>query len=78
VAPFPNATTSAGSPSSTGYVALPTCKPIQYAFPAGEGGNAERAAAIKEAYLYGWEAYVKFAFGKDELQPLNGSGVNDW
>ncbi|KAK0275228.1 hypothetical protein LTR35_011276 [Friedmanniomyces endolithicus] len=78
VAPFPNATTSAGSPSSTGHVALPTCKPIQYAFPAGEGGNAERAAAIKEAYLYGWEAYVKFAFGKDELQPLNGSGVNDW
>ncbi|TKA69195.1 hypothetical protein B0A55_07072 [Friedmanniomyces simplex] len=76
--PFPNTTGSAG-PSSTGVNStLPACKPIQYDFPAGSGGNAERAAAIVEAYLYGWEAYAKHAFGKDELQPLNASGVNDW
>ncbi|KAK5741670.1 hypothetical protein LTR17_003876 [Elasticomyces elasticus] len=74
---FSNATSPSG-PSSTANATLPKCKQIQFDFPAGSGGNAERADAIKEAYLWGWNAYTKYAFGKDELQPLNGSGVNNW
>ncbi|KAK3075324.1 hypothetical protein LTR53_001457 [Teratosphaeriaceae sp. CCFEE 6253] len=75
--PYPNSTSHSG-PSSTGNGTLPACTPIQYNFPAGKGGNAAYAAAVKEAYLYGWNAYVEYTFGMDELQPLNASGVNDW
>ncbi|PSR93864.1 glycoside hydrolase [Coniella lustricola] len=57
---------------------LPTCKSIQYAFPAGTGGNATRAAAVKEAYQYAWDAYNEYAWGYDELQPLSKTATNDW
>ncbi|KAF3768668.1 family 47 glycoside hydrolase [Cryphonectria parasitica EP155] len=57
---------------------LPACKPVQYAFPAGTGGNATRAAAVKEGYLYAWDAYAEYAFGYDELQPLSETATNDW
>ncbi|KAK3676043.1 hypothetical protein LTR78_004235 [Recurvomyces mirabilis] len=74
---YPNSTKPSG-PGSTGNATLPACKKIQYDFPSGQGGNADRANAIKDAYLDGWNAYVKYAFGKDELQPLNASGVDNW
>lgn len=67
-----------GNSSPTGNGTLPACKKIQYDFPSGQGSNAERAQAVKDAYLYAWNAYAEYAFGKDELQPLNASGVNDW
>lgn len=68
------------SPSATAISngTLPACKPVQYSFPAGTGGNATRAAAVKEAYLYAWKAYEEYAFGYDELQPLTKSSTNDW
>jgi mannosyl-oligosaccharide alpha-1,2-mannosidase len=70
--------TSPSGPSATANSTLGACKSIQYDFPAGQGGNADRADAIKQAYLDGWNAYVNYAFGKDELQPLNASGVDNW
>ncbi|TVY51972.1 putative mannosyl-oligosaccharide alpha-1,2-mannosidase 1B [Lachnellula cervina] len=73
-----NTTTSSASPTPTSNVTLPACKSIQYAFPSGTGGNATRAAAIKEAYQYAWDAYVEYAWGYDELQPLSKKGTNDW
>lgn len=72
--------TSSVSPSATAISngTLPACKPVQYPFPAGSGGNATRAAAVKEAYLYAWNAYEEYAFGYDELRPLTRSATNDW
>lgn len=57
---------------------LPACKSVQYPFPAGTGGNATRAAAVKEAYQYAWDAYNEYAWGYDELQPLSKTATNDW
>lgn len=68
---FPTATAPANG-------TLPACKSIQYAFPAGTGGNATRAAAVREAYLYAFQAYEQYAFGYDELTPLNKSFTDDW
>lgn len=76
-----NATaTSSISPSATAIAngTLPACKSIQYAFPAGTGGNATRAAAVKEAYQYAWDAYAEYAFGHDDLTPLSKSYTDDW
>lgn len=72
--------TSSVAPSATAISngTLPACKSVQYSFPAGTGGNATRAAAVKEAYLYAWNAYEEYAFGYDELQPLTRSYTNDW
>lgn len=70
--------TSPASPTSTGNGTLPACKQIQYSFPAGQGGNADRAAGVKEAYQYAWNAYSEYALPRDELLPLNASGVNNW
>lgn len=78
VTPNANSTSLGGNSSLTGNGTLPACKKIQYDFPSGQGSNAERAQAVKDAYLYAWNAYAEYAFGKDELQPLNASGVNDW
>ncbi|KAF2770472.1 seven-hairpin glycosidase [Teratosphaeria nubilosa] len=71
--PYPNATSSVSANAT-----LPACKKIQYDFPAGSGGNATRAAAVKEAYTYSWNAYTKYANSMDELLPLTSAGVNDW
>jgi mannosyl-oligosaccharide alpha-1,2-mannosidase len=73
-----NTTTSSISPSPTSNTTLPSCKSIQYAFPSGTGGNATRAAAVKEAYQYAFNAYVEYAWDYDELQPLSKTGTNDW
>lgn len=78
---YTNATsTTSVSPSATAIAngTLPACKSVQYAFPTGTGGNATRAAAVKEAYLYAWNAYEEYAFGYDELTPLTKSYTNDW
>jgi len=75
--PYPNST-SPSTPTSTSNGTLPACKKIQYDFPAGTGGDADRAEAVKEAYLYAWNAYTEYANGMDELLPLNRSGINDW
>lgn len=78
---YPNATsTSTLSPSATAIAngTLPACKSVQYAFPSGTGGNATRAAAVKEAYLYAWNAYEEYAFGHDDLIPLTKSYTDDW
>lgn len=72
--PYPNSTSTA-SPTST---KLPNCKKIQYEFAPGSGSNAARAEAIKDAYLYAWNAYTKYASGFDELLPLTATGINDW
>lgn len=83
LAGYSNATsTSSISPTATAVTnstaPLPACKSIQYAFPSGTGGNATRAAAVKEAYQYAWDAYAEYAFGQDDLQPLSKSGTDDW
>ncbi|KAL9090305.1 MAG: hypothetical protein Q9165_005338 [Trypethelium subeluteriae] len=70
--------TSPAAPTATGNGTLPACKKIQYDFPAGQGGNATRAAAVADAYQYAWNAYRQYAFGKDELLPLNRSYIQDW
>lgn len=80
-----NATSSTWSsslaPSATAAAAngtLPACRAIQHAFPAGTGGNATRAAAVREAYVYAWDAYAEYAFGHDDLEPLTKSYTDDW
>lgn len=73
-----NATSSSTLPVTTANATLPACKSIQFAFPPGTGSNATRAAAVKEAYQYAWDAYVEFAWGFDELKPLTKVGTNDW
>lgn len=78
---YTNATSTASiSPTATAIAngTLPACKSIQYDFPAGTAGNATRAAAVKEAYLYAWNAYEEYAFGYDELTPLTKSYTDDW
>lgn len=81
LAGYTSATASSSVAPSATVIAngtLPACKPVQYDFPAGTGGNATRAAAVKEAYLYAWDAYAEYAFGYDELQPLSKGATNDW
>jgi len=72
----PSGTTSSALPIPTSNITLPACQSIQFAFPSGTGGNVTRAEAVKEAYQYAWNAYVEFAWGFDELQPLSKVGVN--
>jgi hypothetical protein len=38
--------------------------------------DEERRAAIKEAFVWSFEAYEKYAWGDDELQPLSMTGTN--
>lgn len=74
---YTNSTTTS-APSPTSNATLPACKPIQYNFSAGQGGNATRAAAVADAYRYAWDAYNEYAFGYDQLLPLNRSFTNNW
>lgn len=67
--PYPTA-----SPNAT----LPACKKVQYDFAPGQGSDVGKAEAIADAYRYSWNAYKEYAFGKDELLPLNASYINDW
>ena len=54
------------------------CKKIQYPFPSGTGGNEARAQAIIDAYVRSWNAYDEYAFGHDQLLPLNRSFTDPW
>ena len=38
--------------------------------------DEKRRAAIKEAFVWSFEAYEKYAWGDDELQPLSMTGTN--
>jgi hypothetical protein len=38
--------------------------------------DEQRRAAIKEAFVWSFEAYEKYAWGDDELQPLSMTGTN--
>jgi len=38
--------------------------------------DKKRRAAIKEAFVWSFEAYEKYAWGDDELQPLSMTGTN--
>lgn len=39
------------------------------------GPDAEKAAAVKEAFNHAWDGYYEFAFPNDELHPVsNGFG----
>lgn len=71
-------TASSATASPTGNGTLPACNEVQYDFAAGEGVNATRAAAVKEAYLWAWDAYDEYAFGSDELQPLTREATDNW
>lgn len=53
------------------------CVTIQHQFPYGQGGVPSKAAAIAQEYRNVWNEYAKYAFGKDDLLPLNQSYVND-
>jgi len=49
--------------------------PIQFPFHAGTGGDLNRSAAVKNVIERTWSLYSKKAFGSDEIQPVNGTGV---
>ena len=38
--------------------------------------NAQRAAAVKEAFQFAWDGYYKYAFPHDELHPIS-NGYSD-
>ncbi|KAK4503868.1 hypothetical protein PRZ48_004783 [Zasmidium cellare] len=58
-------------PTSTGKNG--SCKNVQ---AAGVSGDSQRAQAIKDAFVYAWDAYEKYAYGFDELEPLSANGTN--
>jgi len=49
---------------------------IQFPFPAGTGGNLNRSSAVKTVVERTWNLYSQKAFGSDQIQPVNGSGVS--
>jgi mannosyl-oligosaccharide alpha-1,2-mannosidase len=38
--------------------------------------NQDRADAVKEAFLFAWDGYTKYAFPNDDLLPVNNSFSN--
>ena len=50
--------------------------PIQFVFPEGAGGNVGRASAVRSVIERTWNLYAEKAFGNDQIQPVNGSGIN--
>jgi mannosyl-oligosaccharide alpha-1,2-mannosidase len=50
--------------------------PIQFDFPAGSGGDVNRASAVKSVIERTWTLYAEEAFGSDQIQPVNGIGIN--
>ena len=69
------ALTSPTKTASASKTSLPACVKVQHD---GVQGNAQRAAAVKDAYQYLWDAYEKYALPMDELLPLSLAGTNDW
>ncbi|CAK3738419.1 glycoside hydrolase family 47 [Lecanosticta acicola] len=62
-------------PQPTGPPPIGKCKNVQ---ARNVRGDQEKAEAIKDAFRYGYNAYVKYAFGYDELMPLSANGTNDY
>ena len=38
--------------------------------------NKARADAVRQMYRIGWDGYYKYAFPKDQLQPVTNTGYN--
>ena len=38
--------------------------------------SARRRSAVKGAFLHAWGAYERLAFGKDEVHPVGGTGLD--
>jgi hypothetical protein len=49
--------------------------PIQFDFPVGSGADVSRASAVKSVIERTWNLYAEKAFGSDQIQPVNGSGI---
>ena len=47
---------------------------MQFGFREGEGGDAGRLRAVREAISRTWEGYVEEAWGWDEVRPVAGGG----
>lgn len=55
----------------------PVDPPLSSSGGGGDGAAMpERQAAVKKAMKYAWDAYVKYAWGKDELKPVSKSSQN--
>lgn len=55
-------------------VGIGSCKNVQSAHAR---GDVARAEAVKEAFLHGFNAFMKYANGYDEVRPLNLNGTNN-
>ena len=55
---------------------LPPPSPV-WNYPQNETSNKIRRNIIKEAFLHSWNAYKKYAWGHDELNPISKT-PNDW
>ncbi|KAH3746007.1 mannosyl-oligosaccharide 1,2-alpha-mannosidase [Pelomyxa schiedti] len=65
------------SPASNGTV-LPLSSPVdQQALNERKAIIKERRDAIRQAMIYAWGGYTKYAWGKDDLRPVAREG-NDW
>ncbi|CAK1357021.1 unnamed protein product [Cercospora beticola] len=71
VPPVPSKNTTSPITSSN---SIGSCKNVQ---SSNIRADETRAAAVKEAFLHGWNAYVKYANGFDELGPLALNGTNN-
>lgn len=60
-----------GAPATNG---TSVCKDVQ---AKGVRGDSRKAEAIKEAFMHGYNAYRKYAFGYDEIMPLSVNGTNN-
>ncbi|KAF7188555.1 putative mannosyl-oligosaccharide alpha-1,2-mannosidase [Pseudocercospora fuligena] len=60
-----------GAPTTNG---TSVCKDVQ---AKGIQGDSRKAEAIKEAFMHGYNAYRKYAFGYDEIMPLSANGTNN-
>jgi len=44
--------------------------------PENHGADEPKRQAVKEAFLFAWNGYVKHAWGEDELHPIDGTSSN--
>lgn len=55
----------------------PTCKKVQYAFPANTNSDTFRADAVRDLYEASWNQYAEYCFGHDQLLTLTNTCAND-
>lgn len=70
----PTATPIAPGKNATSPIGIGSCKNVQ---SSKVKGDPVRAEAVKEAFLHGWNAWMKYANGFDELGPLTLNGTNN-